>query len=124
MLRTSGSWRIAGTDSIIAHQFNETNLDGLKILPFRLTANGIHYSIREVEKLKGGDTDLRTDERNDTETSCSPNPWLAVAHLASLYSYRAVFINIPRESSEMDFVGAFEKNPRMTMEGFYLPHHS
>jgi len=71
-----------------------------------------------------GDPDLNTGERYDTETSCSPSPWLAVAHLASLSSYQSVFVDIPRDFREMDFAGAFEKNIGMTVEGFYFEHHS
>jgi hypothetical protein len=61
-----------------------------------------------------GDPDLSTGERCDTETSCSPSPWLAVAHLASLSSYRSVLVDLPRDFREMDFAGAFEKNIGMT----------
>jgi len=128
------TWWVEGTADLFSFLWLEENAAEFAVfqggvpprVEDRTSPSAIMGIMGEVAQrlLRCGDPDLSTGERYDTESSCSPNPLVAVAHLASLSSYQSVFVDIPRDFREMDFAGAFEKNIGMTVEDFYLQHHS
>ena len=123
------TWWVEGTASLFSFLWIEENAPSFSIFQQGVPDDYQWRTDPQVWQWGASDQlkrcpehDLSTGERYDTETECTPNYEIAIAHLASLSSYQAVFVDIPRDFRQMDFEEAFQKNIGMSMTDFYRQH--
>jgi hypothetical protein len=123
------TWWVEGTASFFSFYWMKENAASLSIFQQGVPDN-LQWQTDPEEYLRSQnhfiticpEPDLRTGERYDTEMECTPNYEIAIAHLASLSSYQAVFVDIPRDFRQMDFEEAFLKNIGISTADFYRQH--
>jgi len=126
---TAPTWWVEGTASLFSFLWIQENAASFAIFQQGIPDDYQWRTDPEVWRLSTNDfikrcpeQDLRTGERYDTKTECTPNLEIAIAHLASLSSYQAVFVDIPRDFRQMDFEEAFQKNIGISTTDFYRQH--
>lgn len=123
------TWWVEGTASLFSFLWIEENAPSFSIFQQGVPDDYQWRTDPEVRRMDASnfikrcpEHDLSTGERYDTETECTPNYEIAIAHLASLSSYQAVFVDIPRDFRQMDFEEAFQKNIGISTTDFYRQH--
>jgi hypothetical protein len=123
------TWWVEGTASLFSFLWIEENAPSFSIFQQGVPEDYQRRTDPEVRRMDATyfinrcpEHDLSTGERYDTETECTPNYEIAIAHLASLSSYQAVFVDIPRDFRQMDFEEAFQKNIGISTTDFYRQH--